>query len=114
MQQSVQRLQTMSVCLEKQLYISYFYSGRPSANVQVGPSNAFATADGLDLEANRAELLRVDEETTVKYESRLVHACIHGIPVNLLELLPFSGDDDSLSTLASLEGRWADCHLLLD
>ena len=71
-------------------------------------------ADGDDLEADLPELRGVNEETTVKDESRLVHALVNFLPVDVEELLPLRGDDDSLSILASFHCAAADADLFLD
>jgi len=73
-----------------------------------------ATADGGDLEANLPELVGVDEQTAIKDESGLRHCAVDGFPVNLLELLPFGGNDHGFGSLACLQGRVEDGDGLLD
>ena len=65
-------------------------------------------------EANLAELVSVEDETAVKDKRRLGHVVVHGLPVDLLELLPLGRDHDRLLLLARLERRVHDGDLLLD
>lgn len=100
------------------------YNKYPSRRIQernlprvcryVSRSNPLATADGLDLEPDLAELVGIDKETAVKDERGLVHAGVHLLPVDIAELFPLGGDDDCLGALARLECGWADLHLLFD
>lgn len=53
-------------------------------------------------ETDLSQLPRVDQQTTVENESWLVHLAVDSDPVYLLELRPFRGNDDRLSTLGSI------------
>jgi hypothetical protein len=66
------------------------------------------------LEAKLLQRINVDEQTTVKDKSGLVHAIIDRSPVNSLELLPLGGDNHRFSPPTSLERRSGDRDLLLD
>lgn len=59
------------------------------------------------LEANIFQLLNIYNDATIKDESRFLHAGINGRPIKLLELFPFRCNYDSLSLLASFDGRAA-------
>ena len=72
------------------------------------------TADGLDREANLPELLRIDDQSAIEDKGGFVHALVYRLPVNLTELLPFRGDDDSFGVLASIKSRGRDGYLLFD
>lgn len=76
--------------------------------------NPLATSNSLDLKPNRSKFLSIDKESTIKDERRLVHACVHLLPVDFAELFPLGGDYDSLSILACLKRGGADGHLLLN
>ena len=52
-----------------------------------------------NLEANLPQLVRVDDQTTVKDERRLGHVVVDGLPVDLPELLPLGRDHDRLALL---------------
>lgn len=54
------------------------------------------------LEANVFQLVNVYDDASVKDESRFLHASINGRPIQLLELFPFSRNNNSLSLLARL------------
>ena len=114
-------IESASVCLVKQHAIPCIPCPHPPTYTVYrrcpGVSSlldALAAANGLDLEADLAELVRINEETAIEDERGLVHALVDLLPVDLLELLPLGGDDDSLSALAGLEGGGADGNLLLD
>ena len=73
-----------------------------------------AAADDGDLEPDLPQLLRVDDQTAVKDERRLVHVLVHLLPGDRLELLPLGGDHDRFRVLSGLEGRREEGDLLLD
>jgi hypothetical protein len=88
--------------------------GGPHICLTIKPLDPLATADGLNLEADLPELLSINDESAIKNEGGLVHALVYVSPVNVAELFPFSGNDDGLSTPASLKSRCRDGHLLFD
>lgn len=66
------------------------------------------------LEADLPQLVRIDEQAAVKDERRLGHVIIHGLPIDLTELLPLCRNYNCLLLLARLKGRVSDGNLLLD
>jgi hypothetical protein len=73
-----------------------------------------APADGHHIEADLAEGITVEDHTTIKDERRLFHRVIHGAPVDVSELFPFSRDDDRFTVLRGRERCFGDRDLLLD
>jgi hypothetical protein len=65
-------------------------------------------------ETDLPEFPGVDQQTTVKDESWLVHLVVDSGPVYLLEFRPFRGDDDRFGTLGSVQYRVRDGHRLLN
>lgn len=72
------------------------------------------SANGGNLEPDLPQLFGIDEQATIEHESRLVHALVDLFPVNVEELLPLCGNNDSLCVLAGFHRRAADGYLLLD
>ena len=66
-------------------------------------SEFLATANRLDPESNLSEFLSIDEESAIKNECRLVHSFIDLLPIDLLELLPFGGNNNGFSVLAGMK-----------
>ena len=73
-----------------------------------------APANGHHPEADLAKGIAVEDHTTIKHERGLLHRVIHGAPVDVLELFPFSRDDDRLAVLRCRERRVGNRNLLFD
>ena len=80
----------------------------------IKPLDPLATTDGLNLEADLPELLGINDESAIKDKGGLIQAIVYKGPVNFAELFPLSGNDDGLSTPASLKSRSRDGRLLFD
>ena len=65
-------------------------------------------------EPDLAELLRVEDKTSVKDERGLGHLVVDDLPVDLLELLPLGRDDDRLGLLRCLDRGGSESDRLLD
>lgn len=78
------------------------------------PLSPLATSNGLNFKSDLPEFLSIDKESAIKDERGLVHARVHRLPVDIAELFPLCGNDDSLGVLASLECGGADGHLLFN
>lgn len=68
----------------------------------------------MNLEANFAQLCRINDTPAVKDECWLLHVVVKRSPVELLEFVPFSGNDDGLCVGACLDCILAHSHLLFD
>jgi hypothetical protein len=73
-----------------------------------------APADGHYIEADLAKGIAIENHATIKHERGLLHRVVHGAPVDVSELFPFSRDDDRLTVLRSRERCFGDRNLLLD
>lgn len=95
------------------------YTSKENLSTQVDHEDStlldpLAAADGLDFEPNLPELLGIDDESAIEDECWFVHALVYDLPVDVAELFPFSGNDDSLSVLASLKSGGGDGHLFFN
>lgn len=73
-----------------------------------------ASADGYYLEADLSKDIAVEDHATIKHERGLFHRVIHGAPVDVSELLPFSRNDDRFTVLRGRERCVSDSNLLFD
>lgn len=73
-----------------------------------------AGTNGDNLEANLLESRAVEHKTTVEDKGWAGAVVVNLLPVELLELVPLSADDDSLGVLACLLGSLAEGDVLLD
>lgn len=67
-----------------------------------------------DLESDRSKFIGINEQPTIKYESRLLHICVNFLPGYFTELFPFGRDYHGFRILASFNRRSADGHLFFD
>lgn len=73
-----------------------------------------APANGHHIEADLAEGIAVEDHTAIKDERGLFHRVIHGTPVDVSELFPFSRDDDRFTVLRGRKRCFGDRNLLFD
>lgn len=73
-----------------------------------------APTNGYHLEADVSKGIAVKDHATIKHERGLFHRVIHGAPIDVSELLPFSRNDDRLAVLRGRERCVGDRNLLLD
>ena len=74
---------------------------------------SLASSDALDLETDLFQLLLVEDESSIKDESGLVHRVVDLLPVEITELVPLCSDDDAFRSDTCFHCALADCDLLL-
>ena len=78
------------------------------------PLELVTPADCYYIETNLAKGIAIEDHAPIKHERRLVHRVIHGAPVDVSELFPFSRNDNRLTLLRRRERCVCDRDLLLD